>query len=159
VAAATTVTIDNNAAVASTTTVDGTLAFSTATNTDAEVMLVGGTMTVEAGGTLTMGTTSFPIPQGSTASLTLAYGSSAGKYGLIINNGGNFIVYGSSKTPSTTMSNGTTVGPGTTGVPITVADTTGWQIGDTITIDTEAVVITALPGSNQVTFTQSLGKT
>src|SRR5439155_16632190 len=52
------------------------------------------------------------------------------------------------KTPSTTLTNPSTVGPSTTS--ITVADATGWQNDDTITIDTEAVTISGISGN---TFT------
>jgi len=155
IATGTTVTLNIPSAIASTTTIKGTLQYSR--SGDNEFTLVGGSMSVNAGGTLDMGTNASPIPQGTTAYLTLSSGTTAGQYGLVINNGGNFSVYGSTKTPWSTLTTGV-VGKGTTGVPFTVTDTTGWQVGDTITIDTETAIITALPGSNQVTITQSLGQ-
>ena len=120
-------------------------------------MLVGGGLSVSAGGTLDMGASGSPIPSATTASLTLAYGSFAGQYGLIVNPGGNFLVYGAVKTPWTLLTNPGAIGPGAAGT-FTVGDTTGWQAGDTITIGTEAVTIATLPGSNQVTINQNLGQ-
>src|ERR1700687_5123366 len=92
-----TVAIDISTATASTTTVLGKLQFSTVKGST--FTLVNGSMTVAAGGTLTLGTAASPIPVGSTATLVLAYGSSAGQYGLTINPGGNFVVYGSTRKP------------------------------------------------------------
>src|SRR5207248_1841587 len=86
-----TVYVDTNAATASTTTVNGTLYFNR--SGDNEFMLVQGSMTVSAGGTLDIGNSTSPIPSGTTAYLILAKGSSAGQYGLVISsNGGNFTV-------------------------------------------------------------------
>src|SRR5205823_4417078 len=97
IAGGTTVTIDTTTATASTTSVSGTLQFSTVSNSS--FTMVQGSMTVLTGGTLNIGTAANPIPVGSTATLVLAYGSSAGQYGLVINAGANFSVYGSTKTP------------------------------------------------------------
>jgi len=55
-------------------------------------------------------------------------------YAWIVNNGGSFLVYGAAKTPWTTLSVPSTVGPGSPGT-FAVADTTGWNVGDTITIE------------------------
>src|SRR5439155_15094289 len=96
------------------------------------------------------------VPSTQHSALILSSGTTAGQYGLIISSGGNFLVYGAVKTPWTTLSSPGQVGPGAAGT-FTVGDTTGWQVGDTITIDTEAVTIATLPGSNQVTISQTLG--
>ena len=61
------------------------------------------------------------------------------------------------KTPWTTLSSPSTIGTGAPGT-MTVGDTTGWRVGDTITIDTEAVTIATLPGSNQLTINETLGQ-
>jgi len=139
-----TVTVDTMTATASTTTVNGTLQFSTVATSS--ITVVKGSMTVAAGGTLTMGTAASPIPAGTTAYLVLAYGNSAGQYGLTINDGGNFIVYGSTKTPATFYTGAGNITSATSN--ITVADATGWQNGDTITIDSETVTIQSAPSGN-----------
>src|SRR5205807_5060712 len=80
-------------------------------------------------------------------------GASAGQYGLTINNGGNFIVYGSTRTPSTTA----TADAAAAATSISVnTPITGWAYGDVITVDTEAVTITSIAG-NTVNFTPGLG--
>src|SRR6185295_12271410 len=86
----TTVTIDTDG-IASTTTINGKLTFSRVVNST--LTLVGGNMTVAAGGTLDMGTSADPISV-SSATLILASGTIGGQYNLTINNGGNFLVYG-----------------------------------------------------------------
>ena len=102
---------------------------------------MGGNLNVNAGGTLDLGTQTSPINV-SSATLILAYGQAGENYGLIVNNGGNFLVYGAAKTPWA-LGSGTASG---TNVPVA---TTGfnWNVGDTVTVDTEAVVITANSGS------------
>lgn len=138
VVTATTVTLDTSA-MASTTTIIGQLSFSrTASGT---FTIVGGSVSVNTGGTLDMGTAGSPI-NASSATLILAYGSSAGHYGLVVNNGGNFLVYGSTRTPWA-LGTGTASG---TNVPVV---TTGlnWNAGDTVTVDTEVVTIQSLTGS------------
>ena len=151
IVAESTVTLDIPDAVASTTTLDGTLQFGR--SGDNEFTLVGGSMSVNAGGTLDMGTQASPISQGTTAYLILAYGQAAGQYGLLINPGGNFLVYGAAKTPWTTATGDIPSG----GTAVAVNDDTGWVVGDQIVIDTETVTITALAGSN-VTFTPPVGQ-
>src|SRR5207302_8569417 len=120
--------------------------------------IVGGNVNVNAGGTLTLGTAASPIPAGTTAQLILAFGTFKGQYSLTVNNGGNFIVRGSTKTPSTTVSGAGNVGPGTSGGPFNVTDATGWQVGDVITIDTEAVTLTGLSGNQVTTISPGLGQ-
>ena len=95
----TTVTLDINNAVASTITITGQLSFKR--SGDNELTQVGGNLYVNAGGTLDMGTQASPITLGTTAYLVLSSGTVAGQYGLIVNNGGNFLVYGATKQPWT----------------------------------------------------------
>ena len=139
----TTVALDINNAIASTITITGQLSFKR--SGDNELMQTGGNLYVNVGGTLDMGTSGSPILQGTTAYLILSSGTTAGQYGLIVRNGGNFLVYGAAKTPWTTVPSGT-VGKGVTGFQ--VADGTGWQVGDNITIDTEAVKILSISRDN-----------
>ena len=54
----------------------------------------------------------------------------------IIHVGGNFLVYGAAKTPATTLTTAS-IGPGGAGNFI-VGDTTGWQVGDTVTCEHRA---------------------
>ena len=150
-----TVTVDVTDAQASTFTVKGTMSFSRAANSRFTVVL--GSMTVNAGGTLDMGNQASPIPQGTTAQLVLAFDTASQLYGLQINNGGNFLVYGAAKTPWTTLA-GNNVGPGTTGVPFNVTDATGWQTGDQITVGTETVTIAGLSGNQVTSITGTFGQ-
>jgi parallel beta-helix repeat protein len=101
-----------------------------------------------------MGTSASPIPAGVRAHLILALGASAGQFGLIVNNGGNFTVRGATKMPVTTATASITP---LSGVVITVTDATGWGVGDVITIAptqgngiaaTEQRFITAVAGNN-----------
>src|SRR5262249_16126910 len=83
-------------------------------------------------------------PQGTTAYLVLAYGTSANQYALVVEAGGTFSIRGSTKTPYTTAPGDVASGPRS----ITVADATGWQLGDTVTVDTESVTLTSVPSGN-----------
>ena len=156
VVSGTTVTLDINNAVASTITITGQLSYKR--SGDNELTQVGGNLYVNGGGTLDMGTLGSPITLGTTAYLTLSSGTVAGQYGLIVNPGGNFLVYGAAKQPWTTVTSGGTIGLGTSGVPFTVASAAGWQVGDTITIDTEAVTLTGLSGNQITSISGSLGQ-
>ena len=135
----TTVTVDISTATASTTTIYGDLQFSRTNSSTFTV--VGGSVSVNAGGTLDMGTAASPI-NASSATLILAYGQTAGHFGLVVNPGGNFLVYGGTKTPEA-PGTGTASG---TNVPV-VSTRLRWSVGDTVTVDTEAVTITVLTGS------------
>ena len=95
IAAGTNVTLDISSATASTTTINGTLYFTRIANSSFTV--VGGSVSVNAGGTLDMGSSGNPI-NASTAVLVLAFGKSAGQYGLQINTGGSFLAWGNPKT-------------------------------------------------------------
>ena len=136
--AGTTVTVDAGW-LASTTTITGQLSFSRVTNST--MTMVGGNVNVNAGGTLDMGSSNVPINV-SSATLILAYGASAGQYSLTINPGGSFLVYGSTKAPSTLATATVSAGAGTVNVASTA--NLNWMVGDTITNDTEAVVISAI---------------
>ena len=89
-------------AVASTTNIYGKLSFSRVAHST--LTLVGGDITVRSGGYLDMGNAGSPIPAGTTAQLILAYGTSkAGQYGLIVEPGGNYTVYGTPKEITTNL--------------------------------------------------------
>ena len=95
-----------------------------------------------------------PDPAGNNRLPYIGPGQSAGQYGLVVNNGGNFLVYGSSKTPwawGTSFRNF-----GATDVNITNADQLGWNVGDTITIGTETVTIVAPIFPGDINFTPAL---
>ena len=95
---ASTVTVDISSAIASTTTINGQLSFSRVNNST--LTIVGGNVNVNAGGTLDMGSSGSPINV-SSATLILAYGPTAGQFGLIVSSGSNFTIYGAAKTPAT----------------------------------------------------------
>ena len=125
-----TVTVDTLAATASTTTVQGTLKFSRVGQSSFTV--VQGDLTVEAGGHLDMGTEADPIPTGTTAHLVLALGQTAGQYGLIIQDGGDFTVRGASKAPYGFALAG--ISGGGTSLTISASSATAWAGGDLFTI-------------------------
>lgn len=97
IAAGHTVLMDGQNAEVKSMTINGTLQFTRAFSSTMTV--TGGDLTIANGGTLDMGTEVDPIPIGSTATLVLAYGASAGQYGLIVQDGGTFTVNGAAKTP------------------------------------------------------------
>src|SRR5258708_4458277 len=144
------ITVDTTTAIASTTTINGTLQFSTVANSS--LTIVGGNVNVNSGGTLTLGTAATPIQPGTTAYLILSSGTYAAQYGLIVSTGGNFVVYGTTKTPSTTATATANSGDGSISVNTPL---TGWAVGDLITVDTEAVTITSIAGGT-VGFTPTL---
>ena len=145
----TTVTLDIPTATASSTTINGTLKYSR--SGDNEFTLVGGSISVNAGGTLDMGTSASPIPSGTTAYLILAYGQSAGQYSLVVNKGGNFLVYGAAKTPWT-WGNRFSFGDER---KLVAASGLNWSVGDTVTVDTETATITVV-GASALTVSPSL---
>ena len=113
------------------------------------------------GGTLDMGTAASPI-NASSATLILSSGTFAGQYGLVVNNGGNFLVYGAAKTPVTTATSSVFSGVGT----LTLNDLGGmnWAAGDVITIgkannssvdEDERVTITSIASWPTISFTPS----
>src|SRR5207248_2420325 len=85
--------------------------------------------------------------------LILAYGSFAGKYGLVINSGGNFLVYGATVTPSALATADALAG--VTTISVANANTLGWNVGDTVAVGTEAVKVTSI-GANSIDFTPAL---
>lgn len=143
-----TITLDITTAAASTTTVNGSLIFSLVS--DSSLTLSGGNIVVDEGGSLLMGTSAQPMPAGILAHLVLASGTYAGQYGLIVNNGGNFIVRGSTKTPDSYATQGIT----TADTSLTVygsTSTDGWQVGDVITIGPTSGNGTATTSSRTIT--------
>lgn len=126
-----TVTIDLMTAVSSTAIIKGALMASRLVSSS--WTLVGGDVTVNAGGTLDYGNETSPLPAGTTAHLVLAYGSSAGQYGLIVDDGGNFSVRGATKTPYAYATESITAAQTYLKVYGSTS-TDGWQAGDVITI-------------------------
>ncbi|MFH1724222.1 MAG: NosD domain-containing protein, partial [Elusimicrobiota bacterium] len=146
-----TVIVDITTATASTTTVHGTLSFSRVAHSS--LTLVQGDITVEPGGRLDLGTEASPIPAGTTAHLVLAYGRTAGQYGLIVQDGGDFTVRGATKSPyGFALGNIDAAGESLT---VSASSATGWAVGDTIAIgpttgtgpsSTEQRVVTDISG-------------
>ena len=85
--------------------------------------------------------------------MVLAAGSTPGQYGLIVNPGGSFLVWGSTRTSVTTATGNVPMGSNS----VTVNGDLGWAVGDTIAVDTEAVVIQSVSG-NTVTFAPVTGQ-
>lgn len=125
-----TITIDISTATASTTTVNGTLQFSTVQSSS--LTLVGGDITVASGGTLTLGTANAPIPSTVQSALILSSGTYAGQYGLIVANGGNLVVYGSTKTLGVNATGDALAGA--SAISLNTSELIGWTTGDVITI-------------------------
>ena len=131
IAAGHTVTLNTLFAVSSGTVINGTLKASRVANSS--WTLVGGDINVNPGGTLDYGTEADVIPSTIIAHLVLSSGTYAGQFGLIVNNGGNFTVRGSTKTPYAFAS----ASIGASDTSLTVYGSTsvaGWQAGDVITI-------------------------
>src|SRR5690349_4234602 len=84
-----TVTIDGAAFyAANAVTVQGTLQFGTVDSST--LTLVGGDLTVTPGGRFTLGIATAPIVSPHSATLVLAFGSTPGQYGMVIQDGGSF---------------------------------------------------------------------
>ena len=131
IAAGHTVTIDVLTAVSSSTIINGTVRASRIASSS--WTLTGGDLNVNPGGTLDYGTEDDTIPTAINAHLVLALGATAGQYGLIVNNGGNFTVRGSTKTPYSFAS--ASILAGATSLTVYGSTSTdGWQAGDVITI-------------------------
>ncbi|MFH1725254.1 MAG: fibronectin type III domain-containing protein, partial [Elusimicrobiota bacterium] len=133
VSAGHTVTVDRTDAIAAMTTVRGTLSFSRVAHSS--LTIVGGDVTVEPGGHLDLGTEASPIPAGVRAHLVLALGQTAGQYGLIVQDGGDFTVRGATKTPYSTLdpSDSLLTDENTLTLSEDPAQL-GWAVGDVITI-------------------------
>jgi hypothetical protein len=119
----------------------GTLQWSTSTNT--ELRLYGqpyaGALisTWMGGGNFRMGTTSSPIQAGVTASFWIG-ATTVGGLRVQINDGASFEAAGAYKKPWTLLTS--TIAAGATGA--TVADATGWSVGDDIVIAATTRTIT-----------------
>ena len=105
IAGGNTVTVDISTAIASTTTINGTLTFSTVVGST--LTIAGGNITVNSGGSLIMGSTTTPPSSAISMNLYLAAGTTAAEYGLIIQNGGNFLAGGASNRNVLIQSSGT----------------------------------------------------
>jgi len=109
--------------------VNGTLTFDATKNTS--LTLKGNASTAAATtATINIGTSGTPINAGKTAALVFASAAPANyRYGLTINDTSNFTVYdGTTRTVNTTTTASMAVGATT----CTVADSTGWAVGDVI---------------------------
>jgi len=91
-----------------------------------------GDLRVKPGGHLLMGSEATPIQAGTTAHLVLGYGPVAGKYGLIVEDGGDFTVRGSTKSPYAIASAGIPLNG--TSVLLPAEQIQGWMPGDAIVI-------------------------
>lgn len=130
IAAGHAVTVDITTATASTTSVQGTLLFSRVVNSS--LTIAGGDLAVQPGGTLDIGTEASPIPSGVWAHLVLASGSYAGEFGLIVENGGNFTVRGTTRSPFG-FSDTNALASGLS-VSVAASSATGWSVGDILVI-------------------------
>jgi hypothetical protein len=114
-------------------TISGTLK---ASRTATTALTVRGDLYVAAGGTLDYGTEADPIPAAYTAVIVLNDSASPAhnKWGLRTDETGNWAgvrLWGASKTALTTIPGGA----GASDTDITVADATGWEIGDILVFD------------------------
>lgn len=91
-----------------------------------------GHLVILNGGTFDYGKSGDAIPTSYTHTILLNYSATPvdGKYGLWCADGGNFYVYGKTKTINTTATAQVNSGQAV----VTVADTTGWADGDTIVV-------------------------
>lgn len=106
----------------------GNLVFSTSTNS---TLAMTGTLYVNTGGSLTMGTAANPMPAGVTARLLLAP-TDAAYHGLYLYVNSSFSAHGASKVPVAVV-------PGPVSAPATSfsvpsAQVAGWRVGDVITL-------------------------
>ncbi len=92
------VTLDISTAIANGVLINGTLKFSRVVHST--LTTVGGDVRVGTGGTLDMGERQASPIQASSATLILSSGTYGGQYGLIVSTGGNFTVYGGTKSPA-----------------------------------------------------------
>jgi len=151
IVANTTVTIDISTATASTTTVNGILQFSPTQSSTFTV--VQGSVTVNAGGALTIGTAANPIAPASTATWSWPMGRA------------RVSTVWSSTTAGTSWFTARRARPGRRGrrcgqgaAALSVnTPVSGWAVGDLIVIDTEAVTITAISGGS-ISFAPIVGQ-
>jgi len=124
------VTVNTVNATAKSVTVYGTLKFSTVVNSSLTV--TGGDVIVASSGSLTMGIPGESVGVNLHADLVLAYGSSPGQYGLIVQDGGDFQTYGAVREPFAYLSE--TITGARNQVKVPSADSNQWRIGDTIVV-------------------------
>ncbi len=130
VSAGSTVTLDVPLAQARTAALGGELSF--ARSASSSFMLSGGSLAVNSGGTLDMGTEASPIPASVTATLILSSGAYAGQYALVIEDGGSFSARGSERTPYAYATKSITTNSSLYVYGSTSA--AGWQMGDAIAV-------------------------
>ena len=126
----TTVTVDISSAMASTMTITGQLSFSRVANST--LTIVGGNMYVNSGGTLDMGYVTNPI-KASSATWVLPYNVNAGQYFMTVQNGGNFVSYGSNKIPWTLATSMSILPVDSRSTWPRRLFSMAWQVGDRIT--------------------------
>lgn len=130
VSAGSTVTLDVPLAQARSAALDGELSF--ARSASSSFMLSGGSLMVNSGGTLDMGTEASPIPPAVTATLVLSSGAYAGQYALVVEDGGSFSARGSERTPYAYATKSITTDSSLYVYGST--STAGWKMGDTIAV-------------------------
>lgn len=104
----------------------GTLAYGVAASTN-YYLKMGGSLTINAGGTFTMGTQASPIPSSSTAKLEFVP-LGAGGYGII--NAGTVTTYGATKTVRAKLATDIAAA----GTSVTTDVSTGWLSGDVVVL-------------------------
>ncbi|MBI4369930.1 MAG: right-handed parallel beta-helix repeat-containing protein [Elusimicrobia bacterium] len=124
---------DSTRAKAKSISVQGTLRWNVTSGT-ATLAVGGGSITVKAGGKLQIASTDgAPLTDSAVAQVILSSGSSAGIYGgIVIENGGMFIVNGSTKNPYALAS--ADAAKNATSLTVNSSSVTGWAVGDAITI-------------------------
>ena len=130
-----TVTIDQNVTIGADSAtaaiaVTGILTFDTAAS---RTLTCKGDFTINAAGTLEVGTSGVRVPATTIITIKLNYSATmaAGKYFFKATaSTAKILCYGASKTRATTLNGGISIGA----TSVTVADTTGWQVNDYIVI-------------------------
>jgi len=108
----------------------GVLSYTTAAST-ASLLTLAGNIFVNSGAVWQIGTSSAPIPAGSTAQLTFSLTANV-QYGIQIRDSGTFTTYGAAKTSKTFLS--APENPGDT--TLLTTDATGWLAGDLLAVST-----------------------
>lgn len=116
-----------------------------------------GTLMRATGGTVDWGSSSDRIPSGVTSNLVLNYSTSLsnGKHGMTSHGAtsGTWNLGGKARTRNTTLTASATAG---SNVSITVADATGWEVGDQVVLESDNITVsranlttlTAVSGNN-----------
>ncbi|MBI4370546.1 MAG: right-handed parallel beta-helix repeat-containing protein [Elusimicrobia bacterium] len=151
IAAGHSVTLNQNVAL-STVSIYGTLKWDAAT-ASATLTLNSGNINVYAGGTLQMGTPEAPLATAATAAIVLGQNTS-----VVVNDGGNFVVRGSTKNPYALGQDN--VVPGATSFRVNTSSVTGWAAGDVLSISqnerdgkvsrTETITIGSIDAANGI---------